>query len=182
MKVYRYYVLDKNEKTWKTKKVFNVAITESQLLWRCKHIEDNNIDIDNPDLFEKWISVEHYNLYSQRKTQNLSEEKKFAKINKVLADYSVIMDNVAFEFCEYMWYEYTKSEIADAWISPWSYLLKNNIFIADDDWSVSDMILILSKKIPSNKAKKWHEYSTNKYLKNEKPLNLLTYIKKWQDY
>ena len=182
MKVYSYYVLDKNEKTGKIKKVFNVAITESQLLWWCNYVQENNIDIDNPDLFEKWISVEHYNLYSQRKTKNLSEEKKFGKINKVLADYSVIMDSVAFEFSEYMGYEYTKSDIVDAWVSPSSYLLKNNICIADDGWSVSDMILILSKKIPSDKAKEWHEYCTDKYLKNEKPLNLLTYTKTWQDY
>lgn len=181
MKVYNYHVLDKNEKTGKIKKVFNVAITESQLLGWCNYIQEHNIDIDNPDLFEKWISVEHYNLYSQRKTKNLSEEEKFWKINKTLSNYSVIMDAVAFQFSEYMWYWYTKSEIVDAWIAP-SYFSKNVIELSDDHWSVSDIILVLSKKIPSDKAKEWHEYCTDKYLKNEKPVNLLTYIKTWQDY
>jgi hypothetical protein len=173
--------MDTNEKTWETKKVFGLAITESQLVWRCNYIQENNINIDNPDLFDKWISVEHYNLYCQRKTKNLSEEKKFAKINNVLADYSVIMDMVAFEFSEYMWYEYTKSEIPDARIAP-SYFSKDVICFWDDHWGVTDMILVLSKKIPSDKAKEWHYYTTDMYLENKKPINLLTYIKKWQDY
>jgi len=53
MKIYNYHVIDQNQKTGKAKKVFNVAITESQLLGWCNYIQEHNIDIDNPDLFEK---------------------------------------------------------------------------------------------------------------------------------
>ena len=181
MKIYNYHVIDQNQKTGKAKKVFNVAITESQLLGWCNYIQEHNIDIDNPDLFEKWISVEHYNLYSQRKTKNLSEEEKFWKINKTLSNYSVIMDAVAFDFSEYMWYWYKKTEIIDAWNLS-NYLIKDFITFWNDCWGVSDIILILSKKIPSDKAKEWYIYCQDKYLKKEKPVNLLTYIQKWQDY
>lgn len=95
---------------------------------------------------------------------------------KTKKQYDNIMNKIALEFSDYMWYWYCIDELEEMRVAP-SFHSKHIILIWDNFRWIEEMVFVLCEKVPFDLVFDWYDDNLDQTTKWEKWITLIQYRK-----